>query len=1540
MREPLEDSNKMRFSFTDYLDELRTPALVLVLTLSIVGGSIAISGTVGAETSNLEIQGPPHHPPVTPGDEVSVYSKAADVGNDITYAIDSDRSGSIESDEVIKTVTTGPNFAGQGMSFHPTNYGMSSNADGSFKIYSYEESDSDGATDGPNGDGTSNQPETDYDQSVTLEVDSGPPTVSNVEVTAPKQVQITFSEGVEFHEGGGLDTTPFDYTDASSGGASSISSVTHDAGDATATLTLDTEIQNSDFGEDSVLIYSATILDQAGNEVPQDSHTYLDETGDDVEPTVSSFSATESGTDVQLSLTVDEELDSINIGIDSSTLTIADFSTSDTSAPYTYMTTYTPSSDGTYTAELNSITDTGSNTVTGFFVAPDQSATVDTTGPSFGTVSSPGGATNTVTPTIEIDSVSDSFNNLDTTKVSVEISVNGGPTVNTFTGTGTSGLSYDAGTNTITLALSQTSTTLSDATTYDVSVMASDDDENPNSNSKTYQSAFTVDTTPPTVSNVQISDATDGNGVVADGDSVTITADASDAVSSVDSVTAEASAFGVGSVTLRDDGTGADTQSGDGTYTGQVTVAEASASDGSQFVLVSATDDAGNGGSQARDSETLEVDITPPAFSSATTASIHEETTGAVIDVEAGDDGTNNPDTNVDYSLGSPVDDDTGFSIDSSTGQITLDSSKNFENPNDSNANNDYDLTVTATDNGGNSNQQSVTVSITDVNEAPTLTSSSLPSFSMNEDTPAPAKSGEDVAVSTLVSLTGSPENVNDPESDTPGIAIIDTDSSHGTWYYSDDGGSTWQAVGSVSDSNALLFSETSRLAFEPAPDYSGTFTKALAVRAWDQTSGNAGSYADTSSSGGMTAFSANTASTTVTVRNAPEVSSVTGAATNPSNANTVDFDVTFSESVSGVDADDFTLTTTDTATTANGDGDISVSSSDSSYTVTVANVQGDGDLGVDIIDDDSITSDATSVPLGGVGTSGGAGDGGFTSGETYTIDNTVPSVSTDSLVAETGGSDAVSDGSTVQITATVTDASAVSTVEADASAFDAGTVTLTDDGPNSATSDDQYSATFTVGANPSVGDQSVTVSATDAAGNGGSKAVASGTLTVDLTAPTVSAFDVSNPSGQDVRVSFESDEQLSTITASVNGPESATLDRSDFTESGSGPYTYTAIYGGSSDGDYTVTLDMAEDAAGNDGASGESETVAIETSPSPSPNPDPDPEPEPEPDPDDPTDTQNQTADGTQPTVWDNGTAVRQHVMVPANATVTRAEQVSLPRNSSGAVHAIFTQNASVSSIQFPAGTNGTVTVVEFDQRRPTYDDTPGRVVRQFQITGSPDMTNATATIRTRIATSELQTASVEQSDVRLAHRANSSWRILNTTVVEETNGTLVLEARAKGLSPFAVTAVGTPEAALSVKPTVGSTGDEFTLNAGNSTTPYGEIVSYEWSVGGVTYTGETATVTPEAAGEYTVELTVTTDAGRTATATTTLVVENETGSGTTPDDTRDNSTQTDPSTPPTNDTDSESETTTGDSGSGFGLIVALIALAGVALLAIRKSQ
>jgi hypothetical protein len=108
-----------------------------------------------------------------------------------------------------------------------------------------------------------------------------------------------------------------------------------------------------------------------------------------------------------------------------------------------------------------------------------------------------------------------------------------------------------------------------------------------------------------------------------------------------------------------------------------------------------------------------------------------------------------------------------------------------------------------------------------------------------------------------------------------------------------------------------------------------------------------------------------------------PVVVSVTRANDSPTLAAQVDFNVTFSENVTGVDANDFSLATSGlSGSTVNA-----VSGSGSLYTVSVATGTGNGTLRLDVVDDDSIL-DAASNPLGGIGSA----NGNFTLGESYTV--------------------------------------------------------------------------------------------------------------------------------------------------------------------------------------------------------------------------------------------------------------------------------------------------------------------------------------------------------------------------------------------------------------------------------------------------------------------------------------------------------------------------------------------------------------------------
>jgi len=103
-----------------------------------------------------------------------------------------------------------------------------------------------------------------------------------------------------------------------------------------------------------------------------------------------------------------------------------------------------------------------------------------------------------------------------------------------------------------------------------------------------------------------------------------------------------------------------------------------------------------------------------------------------------------------------------------------------------------------------------------------------------------------------------------------------------------------------------------------------------------------------------------------------PTVTSIIRAGLSPTSASSVDFTVTFSEAVTGVDTTDFTLTSTVTgasitAVTDTGDQTI--------YTVTVDTGSGDGTIRLDVIDDGTILDTANNLLTGG-----------FTSREEYTI--------------------------------------------------------------------------------------------------------------------------------------------------------------------------------------------------------------------------------------------------------------------------------------------------------------------------------------------------------------------------------------------------------------------------------------------------------------------------------------------------------------------------------------------------------------------------
>jgi Ca2+-binding RTX toxin-like protein len=116
----------------------------------------------------------------------------------------------------------------------------------------------------------------------------------------------------------------------------------------------------------------------------------------------------------------------------------------------------------------------------------------------------------------------------------------------------------------------------------------------------------------------------------------------------------------------------------------------------------------------------------------------------------------------------------------------------------------------------------------------------------------------------------------------------------------------------------------------------------------------------------------------------APAVASINRRSFDPTAAGTVEYLVTFTQGVSGVDINDFSLA----ATGITGATILSVEEDDTSnYIVRVNTGSGNGTLQLNLVDDDSIKN-AIDVPLGNVG----ARNGNF-SGQQYTINKTPPKV-------------------------------------------------------------------------------------------------------------------------------------------------------------------------------------------------------------------------------------------------------------------------------------------------------------------------------------------------------------------------------------------------------------------------------------------------------------------------------------------------------------------------------------------------------------------
>jgi VCBS repeat-containing protein len=156
---------------------------------------------------------------------------------------------------------------------------------------------------------------------------------------------------------------------------------------------------------------------------------------------------------------------------------------------------------------------------------------------------------------------------------------------------------------------------------------------------------------------------------------------------------------------------------------------------------------------------------------------------------------------------------------------------------------------------------QEFTLDLLPVNDAPTITSSGVYSFTRTGDNaPSSPSKPSDILTPPENPLSQTGINWSEVDDDfTPtfipkkGLAITNV-IALGTWQYSNDGGSNWANIGFVSETHALLIDESWSIRY--VPDGQNAETAFFNFRAWDQTSGNAGQTANTSTNGGTSAYS------------------------------------------------------------------------------------------------------------------------------------------------------------------------------------------------------------------------------------------------------------------------------------------------------------------------------------------------------------------------------------------------------------------------------------------------------------------------------------------------------------------------------------------------------------------------------------------------------------------------------------------------------------------------------------------------------------
>jgi hypothetical protein len=281
--------------------------------------------------------------------------------------------------------------------------------------------------------------------------------------------------------------------------------------------------------------------------------------------------------------------------------------------------------------------------------------------------------------------------------------------------------------------------------------------------------------------------------------------------------------------------------------------------------------------------------------------------------------------------------------------------------------------------------------------------------------------------------------------------------------------------------------------------------------------------------------------------------------ASETTNATELTYRVTFSEAVNGVDKTDFSLNTLSGSSSGTLTAEtVAVGSSGTTYDVTVSSVSGNGSLRLDLKSNGTGIADAAGNTI----------SGGYTSGQSYTIDQT-PADNTAPTLTFAGINSSNSNSSLARVNDVVTLSFTAS------EAIEPPVVTIATHAVTAApTASNSYTATYTLTSADAAGVVAFSIDFSDLAGNPGSRVTAStnaSSVLFDKSAPSVLSINRQSPASETTSAT-----ELTyrvTFSEAVNGVDKTDFSLNTLSGSSSGTLTAETVAVGSSGTTYDVTV-------------------------------------------------------------------------------------------------------------------------------------------------------------------------------------------------------------------------------------------------------------------------------------------------------------------------------------------------------------------------------